>query len=209
LWGLDLGSSRSTGSVERWTLRAAVDDRNTAPEGATHACSRHRSFKYPRRRAIGPASRTMRTAAQNILYHATTVSNFCTFCCVKMHRKIINFATTILLRSLWICTVTVAGKLHRNFFCFDATLVQKICSDVSCEISDKITSPEKKLLQCFNSTKNCTDVSGEIHVGTVFFTSNRFLLHWCIYRSKSGACFASFIQFFCYNEPFSAALVRL
>jgi hypothetical protein len=85
----------------------------------------------------------------------------------------------------------------------------------------------EKLLLCFSSIKNCSDISGEvsgaIHVETVFFASNRFLLHWYIYRSKSGAFFASWMQFrdfsvkrfcfihtifFCYNKPFSAVLVK-
>jgi hypothetical protein len=82
-------------------------------------------------------------------YHATTILHFCTFCCVNMHCKSIVFATTIFATVSYYFS-TKSADLHRNslwrtspdFFCSDATLVQKNCSDVSGEVSGKITSPD-------------------------------------------------------------------
>jgi hypothetical protein len=67
-----------------------------------------------------------------------------------MHCKSIVFATTI-FATVPYYFATKSTDLHYNsrrrnspeFFCSDATLVQKNCSDVSGEVSGKITSPEK------------------------------------------------------------------
>jgi hypothetical protein len=118
-----------------------------------------------------------------------------------------------------ICTITIVGGLHRVFFCSDATLVQKICSDISCEISDKITSPEKIATMLQWHKKKCSDVSDEVSgkirsilLRTFFATTKQkwgfFLLHGSNFEILVRNIFAPFIQFFCYDEPFSAALVH-
>jgi hypothetical protein len=79
---------------------------------------------------------------------------------VNMHCKSIVFATTI-FSTVPYYFATTSADLHRNgrrrtspeFFCSDATLVKKNCPDVSGEVLDKITLPEKKLLRCYIITK--------------------------------------------------------
>jgi hypothetical protein len=97
--------------------------------------------------------------------------------------------------------------------------VQKFCSDASGEVSGKITSLEN----CSDATlvqKFCSNVSGE-NSGEIRYVLLRTL--FCYNEAKAGFflllgsnfgilvrnVFAPFIQFFCYNEPFSAALVHL
>jgi hypothetical protein len=93
---------------------------------------------------------------------------------------------------LQICTVIVGF-----FFCSDATLVQNFCSDVSDEVSGKITSPEKNCSDAILVQKICSDVSsevsGEIHsalLRTVF----------CYNKAKAGL--------FCFTEAIFRILVR-
>jgi hypothetical protein len=77
----------------------------------------------------------------------------------------------VLQRSMRICTVT-SPEDFADFFCSDAILVQNFCSNVSGEVSGKITSPEKMLL-CLNSIKN---LLRRLRQNLLYFALNRFLL---------------------------------
>jgi hypothetical protein len=79
-------------------------------------------------------------------------------------------------------------RTSSDFFFSDAILVQKICSDVSGEVSGKITSPEKNCYDASIVQKNCSDVSGEIRsvlLRTIF----------CYNEAKAMLFFASRKQF--------------
>jgi hypothetical protein len=91
-----------------------------------------------------------------------------------------------LLQSLCGFAPSVAGDFAGFFFCFDAILVQKICSNVSGEVSGKITLPEK-LLRCFNSIKKLVR---RLRRDPLYFASNRF----CYNQAKAGLfCFTKAI----------------
>jgi hypothetical protein len=99
------------------------------------------------------SDRSLDRGAHLVYVFASLEQFFCNNYSADLHRK-----------SRW--------RTSPDLFFSDATLVQKKFSDVS----GKITSSEFVLLRCYNSTKNCSDVSGKIHVGEDFFASNRFLL---------------------------------
>jgi hypothetical protein len=79
-----------------------------------------------------------------------------------------------------------------EFFCSDATLVQKNCSDVSGEVSGKITSPEKICYDASIVQKKCTDVSGEVS-GEIRSVLLRTI--FCYNEAKAGL--------FCFTEAIS------
>jgi hypothetical protein len=113
---------------------------------------------------------------------------------------------------------SLVGGLRRIFFCSNATLVQKICSDVSGEVFGKIALPEEN---CYDSSivqKICSNVSGEVSGGAVFFCIEPF---FATMKQKRGfllpqkqfagfRCESFLLHSYknCYNKPFSASLVH-
>jgi hypothetical protein len=61
-----------------------------------------------------------------------------------------------------------------GFFCSNATLVQKICSDVSGEVFGKIALPEENCYDASIVQKICSNVPGEVSGGAVFFCIEPF-----------------------------------
>jgi hypothetical protein len=96
-----------------------------------------------------------------------------------------------LLQSLCGFAPSQSQEISPDFFCSHATLVQIFCSDVSGEVSGKITSPEKICYDASIVQKNCSDVSGEVS-GKICFVLLRTV--FCYNEAKTGI-FASRKQF--------------
>jgi hypothetical protein len=95
--------------------------------------------------------------------------------------------------ALRICTVIVVGGLRRNYFCSDATLVQKKLLRRLWRGLQQNHFARKKLLRCFNSTKRMLQrLRRGLRRDPVSFASNRFLLQS---SKKQGFFFASRKQF--------------
>jgi hypothetical protein len=121
-----------------------------------------------------------------------------------------------------------SADLHRNsrwrtlldFFCSDATLVQKICSDVFGVVSGKIILLE---FFCYDASivkKNSpspparSSARSALFCFEPFFVTMKqkwsfFLFHGSNFGILVRNIFAPFIQFFCYNEPFFASMKQM